>query len=66
MAGWSLKDEVQRIGEEPAMFWSGISPYLPEDLEKPPVAQLLKNFPTVYGTRKFVTVLTRALYCSLS
>jgi hypothetical protein len=20
MAGWSLKDEVQRIGEEPAMF----------------------------------------------
>jgi hypothetical protein len=35
-------------------------------LEKPPVAQLLKNFPTFYGTRKFITVFTRALHLSLS
>jgi hypothetical protein len=30
-------------------------------LGKPPVAQLLKNFPTIYGTRRFITVFTRAL-----
>jgi hypothetical protein len=35
-------------------------------LKKPPVAQLLKNFPTFYGTRRFITVYTRVLYCSLS
>jgi hypothetical protein len=35
-------------------------------LEKPPVAQLLKNFPTFYGTRRFITVFTRALHWSLS
>jgi hypothetical protein len=28
--------------------------------------QLLKNFPTLYGTRGFITVFSRALYCSLS
>jgi hypothetical protein len=26
-------------------------------LEKPPIVQLLKNFPAFYGTRKFITVL---------
>jgi hypothetical protein len=35
-------------------------------LEKPPVAQLLKNFPAFYGTRRFITVFTRALHWSLS
>jgi hypothetical protein len=35
-------------------------------LEKPPVAQLLKNFPTFYGTRRFIIVFTRALHWSLS
>jgi hypothetical protein len=35
-------------------------------LEKLPVAQLLKNFPTFYGTRKFITVFARALHWSLS
>jgi hypothetical protein len=34
--------------------------------EKPSVVQLLKNFPAFYGTRKFVTVFTRALHWSLS
>jgi hypothetical protein len=35
-------------------------------LEKPPVAQLLKNFPTFCGTRRFTTVFTRALHWSPS
>jgi hypothetical protein len=35
-------------------------------LEKPPVVQLLKNFPTFYGTRWFITVFTGALQWSLS
>jgi hypothetical protein len=30
-------------------------------LEKPSAAQLLKNFQTFYGTRKFITVFTRGL-----
>jgi hypothetical protein len=30
------------------------------------VAHLLKNCPTFYGTRRFITVFTTALYCSLS
>jgi hypothetical protein len=35
-------------------------------LEKPPIVQVLKNFPALYGTRKFITVFTRALHLSLS
>jgi hypothetical protein len=35
-------------------------------LEKPPIMQLLKNFPAFYGTRRFITVFTRALHYSLS
>jgi hypothetical protein len=35
-------------------------------LEKPPIVQLLKNFPAFYGTRRFITVFTRALYWSVS
>jgi hypothetical protein len=35
-------------------------------LEKPPIVQLLKNFPTFYGTRRFINVFTRALHWSLS
>jgi hypothetical protein len=35
-------------------------------LEKPPVVQRLNNFPAVYGTRRFITVFTRALHWSLS
>jgi hypothetical protein len=34
-------------------------------MEKPPVVQLLKNFPTFYGTRRFITAFTRALHWSL-
>jgi hypothetical protein len=35
-------------------------------LENPPVAQLLKNLSTFYGTRRFITVFTRALHWSLT
>jgi hypothetical protein len=35
-------------------------------LEKPVIAQLFKNFPAFYGTRRFNTVFTRALHWSLS
>jgi hypothetical protein len=35
-------------------------------LQKPPVAQLLKNFLTFYGTRRFITVFTRLRHWSLS
>jgi hypothetical protein len=35
-------------------------------LEKLPIVQPLKNFPTFYGTRRFITVFTRALHWSLS
>jgi hypothetical protein len=34
-------------------------------IEKPPVRQLLKNFPIIYGTRRFITVFTRTLHWSL-
>jgi hypothetical protein len=34
-------------------------------LEKPPIVQLLKNFPAFYGTRRSITVFTRALHWSL-
>jgi hypothetical protein len=42
------------------------TPWARDLLEKPPVAQLLKDFPTFCGTRRFITVFTRALYWSLS
>jgi hypothetical protein len=35
-------------------------------LEKPPIVQLLKDFPAYYGTRRFITVLTRTLHWSPS
>jgi hypothetical protein len=35
-------------------------------LEEPPIAQLLRNFPTFHGTRRFISVFTRALHWSLS
>jgi hypothetical protein len=34
-------------------------------LEKPPIVQLLKNFPAFYGPRRFIIVFTRALHWSL-
>jgi hypothetical protein len=43
-----------------------LSPCSSALLEKPPVAQLLKNFPIFYGSRRFITVFTIALHWSLS
>jgi hypothetical protein len=43
-----------------------LSPWSWALLEKPSVMQLLKNFPTYYGTWRFITVFTRALHRSLS
>jgi hypothetical protein len=34
-------------------------------LAKPPIVQPHKNFPGFYGTRRFITVFTRALHWSL-
>jgi hypothetical protein len=34
-------------------------------LQKPPIVQLFKNFPTFYETQRFITVLTTALHWSL-
>jgi hypothetical protein len=34
-------------------------------LEEPPILQLLKNFPVFYGTRRFITVFTKALHWSI-
>jgi hypothetical protein len=35
-------------------------------IEKLPIVQLLQNFPAFYGTRRLITVFTRALHWSLS
>jgi hypothetical protein len=35
-------------------------------LEKPPIVQLLKNFPTFYRIQRFITRFTRAFHWSLS
>jgi hypothetical protein len=35
-------------------------------LEKLPVVQLLKNFPTFYGSQRFITIFRRSLHWSLS
>jgi hypothetical protein len=35
-------------------------------LEKPPILQLLKNVPAFYGTRRFITVFTRAIQIKIS
>jgi hypothetical protein len=37
-----------------------LTPWSWDLLEKPPAVQLLKNFPTFYGIRRFITVFTRA------
>jgi hypothetical protein len=47
-------------------FFRELTPWSLALLEKQPTAQLLKNFPTFYGTQRFITVFARALHCSLS
>jgi hypothetical protein len=55
---------ILRISYAPVFRW--VTAWSWALLENPPVAQLLKNFPTFYGTRMFITVFTRALHWSLS
>jgi hypothetical protein len=43
-----------------------LTPWSRALLEKPSVEQLLKNLPTFYGTRRFISVYTRALHWFLS
>jgi hypothetical protein len=45
---------------------SCLSPWSWALIEKTPVAQLLKNFPTFCGTRRFITVFIRPPHWSLS
>jgi hypothetical protein len=55
-----FQPELMRVLTNSLTPWSQVL------LEKPPVAQLLKNLPTFYGTKRFITVFTRALHWSLS
>jgi hypothetical protein len=50
----------------PTIPFLELTPWSSTILEMSPIVQLLKNFPALYGTRKFITVFTRALYWSLS
>jgi hypothetical protein len=34
--------------------------------QSPPVVKLLKNFPALHGTLRFITVITTAFHCPLS
>jgi hypothetical protein len=43
-----------------------LTPWISILLEKPPVTQLLGNFPKFYGTWKFITVFTRTRHWSIS
>jgi hypothetical protein len=45
---------------------SGTTPWSWVLLQNPPVAEVLKNSLTFYEIRRFITVFTRALHCSLS
>jgi hypothetical protein len=47
-------------------YWWELTPRCWAFLEKQAVAQSLKNIPTFYGTRRFITVFTRAIHWSLS
>jgi hypothetical protein len=47
-------------------FLYKLTPWRRVLIEKAPVAQLLKSFLTLYGTRRFITVVTRARHYSLS
>jgi hypothetical protein len=65
------EEETQKnVGEEISLGnkakMEELTPCSRVSLVKPPVAQLLKNFPKFYGTRVFITVFTKALHWSLS
>jgi hypothetical protein len=61
------RNKWKRLQEQVANWLTAwLTPWRRAPPEKPPVVQLLKNFPTLYGTRRFSTVFTRALHWSLS
>jgi hypothetical protein len=49
----------------PAYITNWTTPWSRALLEKPSLSQLLKNFPTFYGTQRFITVFTWVLHQSL-
>jgi len=49
-----------------AITWLWQTPWSRVFLEKLTVSQLVKKFPTLYGTRKFITAFTSAHHLSLS
>jgi hypothetical protein len=63
----TFKHETPELGHQTSaestvahsLSWSSVL------LEKLPIVQILKNFPAFYGTRRFITVFTRALHWSL-
>jgi hypothetical protein len=52
------KTQVRNLSVTKLTSWSW------DILEKPPIVQLLKNFPAFYGTRRFITVFTSSLHWS--
>jgi hypothetical protein len=54
------------IGKTAPLFHSHTHSWSWALFEKPLIVQLLKKLPTFYGTRKFITVLTRTLHWSIS
>jgi hypothetical protein len=46
-------------------FQDELTPWSIILLQKPPIAQVLQNFPMFYATRRFITVYTTALHWSL-
>jgi len=54
------------LGKALKLQASGLTPWGRALLEKIIVAQLVKKFPTFYGTRRFIIVFTRARQWSLS
>ena len=59
---------VSSVGLEPMIpaFTYLLTPWSRVLLEKLASLQLVKKFPTFYGTRRFLTALTRARHLSLS
>jgi hypothetical protein len=59
----SRKEKVDNYFTSKLMFGNNnLTPWRWVLVEKPPLAQLLKNFTAFYGIRKFITVFTRALH----
>jgi hypothetical protein len=56
--------KLQEIGITGIIF--ELTPWTQVLLEKPAVAQLLKNFPIFYRTRSFITMFTTARHWFLS